>query len=164
MPISELISPYMLPFKSKEGWKALLCWCYRKLSSVWTSVYILGAMALFFVIGTIFPQGEDFGEYIKAGGRFIDLVGIFDLLDLFTSPLFLLLALLLLANLIVCCYERYGTLSRKVFPKEFVPTNTLSLTHELPEAHTEVRRILSERLGMRLLSKDEDWIVMEKGL
>ncbi|MBI5491832.1 MAG: cytochrome c biogenesis protein ResB [Deltaproteobacteria bacterium] len=165
MSISETIRPYILALKSKEGWKALSGWCYRKLSSIWTSVYVLGAMALLFVIGTIFPQGEDFGEYIKAGGRFIDLVGIFGLLDLFTSPLFLILALLLLANLIVCSYERYAALlSGRVFPKGFEPTHILSLTHDIPDAHIEVRRLLRERLGFRLLSKDGDWIVMEKGL
>ncbi len=165
MAIPEIIKSAILPLKTKEGWKGLLGWCYWRLSSIWTSIYILGLMAVFFVIGTIFPQGGDFGDYIRAGGRFIDLVGIFDLLDFFSSPLFLILALLLLLNLIICSYERYAALlARRAVPKEFELTHTFSLTHSVLEAHTEVRRILREDLGFRLISKDEEWIVMEKGL
>ena len=64
---------------------------YSMLASIRTSLYLLGITAFFYTLGTIFPQGGDLGEYVEAGGRFVFLVKIFSLLDLFSSPLFLFL-------------------------------------------------------------------------
>ncbi len=138
---------------------------YKKLSSLSASVYILGLMIFFYVIGTIFPQGENMDDYIKAGGKYIFLVNVFNLLDFFSSPLFLLLALILFLNLVICSYERYLALfSPRVFPKTFEPTHTFYLTQNIKDAASEVRQILREELGFRLIEKDNPWIVMEKGL
>ena len=47
---------------------------YRYLSSLKTSVYILVLMGIIFLIGTIFPQGENIEDYISAGGKYIAVV------------------------------------------------------------------------------------------
>lgn len=79
---------------------------YRIFSSIRTSVYILAVMCLFFLAGTIFPQGEKIEDYVKAGGKYIVLVRALDLLDIYSSPLFLAVVLLLLLNLSLCLYDR----------------------------------------------------------
>lgn len=154
--------PSKRPPQKREG---LLRRCYKKLSSVRTSIYLLGLMALFYVVGTIFPQGEELGEYIKAGGKLVPLVRLLGLLDLFSSPLFVVLALIFLLNLIICSYERYRSLkAKRVFPDTFEPTHSFALTHDLAEARIEVRRALREDLGFKLLSKEIPWTVMERGV
>lgn len=79
---------------------------YRLFSSLRTSVYILSFMCLIFLIGTIFPQGRNIEDYIKAGGRYITIVRAFDFLDIFVSPLFIFIVSILLINLMVCLYDR----------------------------------------------------------
>lgn len=149
------------PERRKEFFK----WAYKRLSSITTSVYLLGLMAIFYVIGTIFPQGENIDEYTKAGGKFLFFVKAFRLLDLFASPLFILLSFIFLLNLVICSYERYLALfAKRIFPKAFTPTHKIYLTQNVADAHTEVRRIFNKDLGFRVVSKDEDWIVMERGL
>lgn len=143
-----------------EVWKYI----YAKLSSIRTSIYIIGLMALFFMTGTIFPQGESFEEYEKAGGKFIFLVEAFDLLEFFSSPLFLMLALIFSLNLIVCVLERYKALfAKRAFPKSFKPTKNFLLTHDRAQSHEDVRKALKD-LNFKVADKDGEWVVMEKGL
>lgn len=145
--------------------KRLPQWGLKTLSSIKTSIYSLGALALLYMVGTIFPQGGDIGEYAKAGGKYVAFVSFFDLLDFFSSPVFLLAALLLLLNLVVCTYKRYAPLfAKRAFPRTFEPTHSFKLTHDYADALIEARRVLHEKLGFRLVSKDNEWIVMEKGL
>ncbi|MBI5888554.1 MAG: cytochrome c biogenesis protein ResB [Deltaproteobacteria bacterium] len=140
-------------------------WLYKKLSSLTTSIYVLGLMAVFFVIGTIFPQGESFSEYVKSGGGFTFFVENLGLLDLFVTPVFLILSAVLLINLAVCVYDRYAPLfAKRVFQRGFSPDKTIYLTHGIAGAHVEVRRVLKEDLGFKLIFKDSEWIIMEKGL
>jgi cytochrome c biogenesis protein ResB len=135
-----------------------------KLSSIRTSIYILALMALFFSIGTIFPQGENIEEYEKAGGKFLFFVSAFDLLEFFSSPLFILLAIVFALNLIICVFERYKALfTRRTFPKSFEPAKTLFLTHDRNQSHEDVRKALKD-LKFRVADEDGEWVVMEKGL
>lgn len=137
---------------------------YRQFTSIKTSVYILGALAFFYLLGTIFPQGGELQAYIDAGGKFVFLVRVFTLLDVFSSPLFLVAAFLLLINLCICVYERYKTLfTRRVGPPA-APNHTLCLTQDYTEAQPEVRRVFREELGFRLVYKDDRWVTMEKGI
>lgn len=141
-----------------------LAWSYKKLSSIETSVYLLCLLALSFMVGTIFPQGGDFDEYVKEGGRLVSLVEAFDLLDFFSSPLFLVIASLFILNIVICTYERYKALfATRRFPGTFTPTKSFLVTQDAIRAHDETRRILNG-LGFRLVDKDSSWIVMEKGL
>lgn len=145
--------------------KRFFKWLYKKLSSLTTSIYVLGLMAVFFVVGTIFPQGENYNEYVKSGGRFVFFVDAFGLLDLFASPVFLILSAILFLNLAICVYDRYALLfAARVFQKEFTPDRAIYLTHGIANAHVEVRRVLKEDLGFKLIFKDSEWIIMEKGL
>ncbi|MDP2689393.1 MAG: cytochrome c biogenesis protein ResB, partial [Deltaproteobacteria bacterium] len=128
---------------------------YGKLASIRTSVYILSVMAFFFMAGAIFPQGEKLEDYIKAGGRFVAFVKLFGLLDFFSSPLFLIAAFVLFLNLAVCTYERFFAIrSPRRYPKEFTPTHSITLTQDEADAVTETRRVLKDKLGFRLVSKD----------
>jgi cytochrome c biogenesis protein ResB len=79
---------------------------YRFLSSLKTSVYILVFLCVLFLIGTIFPQGQNIDDYIEAGGKYVTVVRALDFLDIFMSPLFLAATALLLLNLAVCLYDR----------------------------------------------------------
>jgi len=151
-------------FRKAKDLKVFL-WVYRRLSSITTSVYVLFATAFLYLIGTVFPQGGSYGEYAKAGGRFVWAVEVFELLDFFTSPLFLVCAFILFSNLVVCAYDRYSSIfSKDPYPAEFKPTHTFFLTHNIGDAHAGVRTILRDDLGFKLLNKDSSWIVMERGL
>jgi|Deesub1362A_J573_1020465.scaffolds.fasta_scaffold00013_157 hypothetical protein len=86
---------------------------YKTFSSLKTSVWILSIMCLFYVLGTIFPQGQKFDAYVEAGGKFVFLVKALSLLDIFTSPLFLFLTGLLTINLLVCIYDRFRTMKKR---------------------------------------------------
>ncbi len=166
--IPERIKSIYPPFRAglRENLRVTTGRIYRKLSSLVTSVYILSLMALFYLIGTIFPQGENIDDYVKAGGKYIFLVRSFNLLDFFSSPLFLLLAVILFLNLAMCSYERYLSLfTPAVFPPTFKPTYTFYLTQDMKEGDHEVRGILTDELRFRSVTekKGEPWVVMEKG-
>lgn len=151
--------------QSQNILKSILSYIYKKLSSIVTSIYILGAMALFYMIGTIFPQGENIDDYVKAGGKYIFLVRHLNLLDLFSSAIFLVLAASLLLNLIVCSYARYPALfTSSAFSNTFEPTSTFCLTQDMKDAVAEVKTILTHELGFRPVTEKKDaWTVMEKG-
>jgi hypothetical protein len=77
-------------------------------------------MCFIFLVGTIFPQGRDIEDYIKAGGRYVTIVRALDLLNIFTSPLFILTTGVLLINLAVCLFERLKIfLKLKRMPMDF---------------------------------------------
>ncbi|HEY4708425.1 MAG TPA: cytochrome c biogenesis protein ResB [Thermodesulfobacteriota bacterium] len=149
---------------SFAAWMRALAWSYRRLSSIETSVYLLCLLAVSFIVGTIFPQGGDFDEYVKEGGRFVLLVEVFDLLEFFSSPLFLSVALLFILNLVICTYERYKALfMKRKLPESFTPTKSFLVTQDAIRAHEETRRILMD-IGFRLVDKDNAWTAMERGL
>lgn len=162
--IKERSREYSRRLSESEAAKKLWPWTYGKLSSINTSIYVLAVMAFFFTVGTIFPQGGGFDEYVKAGGKYLFFVRVLDLLDFFSSPIFLIASLILALNLIICTYERYPSLfSKKAFPKSFEPVRTIELKTGVSRAHDEVRSAM-KKLGFRTSSKDNAWIVMEKGL
>ncbi len=77
-------------------------WILKAFTSIKTSILLLGILCIFFLLGTIFPQGGDLEEYIRAGGRYLGFVRTFNILNIFSSPLFLFLSLLFFLNLICC--------------------------------------------------------------
>ena len=160
----ESVKNYVCSAWKSEGRKGLFKWAYMKLSSIRTSIYVLCLMALSFMIGTVFPQGESFEEYEKAGGKFLFFVSAFDLLEFFSSPLFLLLAVVFSLNLVICVLERYKQLfAKRTFPKSFKPTRSFLLTHDRGHSHEDVRAAL-KGMKFRVADKDGEWVVMEKGL
>jgi cytochrome c biogenesis protein len=143
-----------------------LAWLYRQFASIKTSIYVLSATAVLYVIGTIFPQGGDIGEYEKAGGALVSVVRTFSFLDFFSSPLFLSAAFVLFLNLLICTIERYPAAfgRRRSYQRAYPASRTFYLTQGITDAHDSVRKVLREELGFRVVSKDGDWIVMERGL
>ncbi|MFQ5465638.1 MAG: cytochrome c biogenesis protein ResB [Thermodesulfobacteriota bacterium] len=138
---------------------------YRRLADMKTSVYVLIAALFFFLLGTLLPQGADIGDYIDSGGRFALAVRVLGLFGVFTSPAFLLVALVLFACLAICTYEKLrGIGSERPSPRDFHPTMALDLTQEAADAHIDVRRVLRAELGFHVVSKDDHVVVMEKGL
>ncbi len=148
---------------------------YNKLASLRTSVYLLGLISLFYLLGTIFPQGGDLERYREAGGGLVEVVGLFDLLNIFTSPLFLLAALLLLLNLVVCSYDKLIKIiaSRKALPlnhhRKANPEFTLDIDENILDAEGKLKYVLTKELRFKELYRVDalvsgHWHVLEKGL
>jgi hypothetical protein len=77
-------------------------------------------MCLIFLIGTIFPQGESIEDYINAGGKYVTIVRALNLLDIFVSPLFIIVTCILLINLAICLFDRFRVFVRiKRKPMDF---------------------------------------------
>ncbi|MBI4847812.1 MAG: cytochrome c biogenesis protein ResB [Nitrospirae bacterium] len=89
---------------------------YKLFTSIHTSIIILLSIVALSVVGAFFPQkanieGMNIKRYIDTGGKLAPLVETLGLLDVFNSPLFIALAVLLLIALAACSYDR---LSRKL--------------------------------------------------
>ncbi|MEE9614607.1 MAG: cytochrome c biogenesis protein ResB [Thermodesulfobacteriota bacterium] len=138
---------------------------YKRLASLRTSVYLIGLLCLFYVLGTVFPQGGNMDAYSDAGGGFSGGVRLLGLLNIFDGPVFLVAAFVLLLNLAVCSYERLMVLTRqgRSVPQSFEPQFTIDMPMAKGEAEAETTKALKEKLGFRPLSSEE-WCVMEKGL
>ena len=135
---------------------------YWRFASLKTSVIFLGILVFFYIIGTIFPQGGEIDDYIRAGGRFSSFVIFFNLLELFTTPIFLLSALLLFINLAICTFERFLLLlSQKTLKTEelqFIPSYILPLdiNPQLEDAFEGVREIFKKELRFREQTNGSD--------
>mgnify|MGYP001589836975 FL=1 len=146
---------------------------YRKFASLKTSIILLGLLVGFYIIGTIFPQGGHVDEYINASGRFISFVIFFDLLNIFTTPGFLIISLLLFVNLVICTFERFLVLwrQRTALAEEPLFTPSLMLPIDinplLEDPAESIREILRKELGFREQasgsSSSSGTLVMEKG-
>lgn len=160
---------------------------YKRFSSLKTSIPFLGLLSLIYLVGTIFPQGGRLEDYIREGGRFVFLVRSFNLLNIFTTPVFLTLALLLFINLTICGYERLLLLlahqeipeaphlttleGPAIHGKVKAPSSLMWFTHTIPlPVDIDKAGGLVEgafiRLGFKKVSSypNERWGVMEKGL
>ena len=146
---------------------------YRKFASLKTSIILLGLLVGFYIMGTIFPQGGQVDEYINAGGRFISFVIFFNLLNIFTTPGFLIISLLLFVNLATCTFERFLVLwrQRTALAEEPLFTPSLMLPIDinplLEDPAESIREILRKELGFREQasgsSSSSGTLVMEKG-
>ncbi len=138
---------------------------YNIFSSLKTSVWILAGMSVFYVLGTIFPQGSDIEDYVRAGGKYIFIVKTFSLLTIFTSPLFLVLSLILSINLLICIYDRFRTmkLKSKSLPVESIVNNpNLIELGGAENMESALGRL--EKMRFRLIEKGERYFVYGKGL
>src|SRR3989337_3120789 len=146
---------------------------YRKFASLKTSIILRGLLVGFYIMGTIFPQGGQVDEYINAGGRFISFVIFFNLLNIFTTPGFLIISLLLFVNLATCTFERFLVLwrQRTTLAEEPLFTPSLMLPIDinplLEDPAESIREILRKELGFREQasgsSSSSGTLVMEKG-
>ncbi|MBI3753862.1 MAG: cytochrome c biogenesis protein ResB [Deltaproteobacteria bacterium] len=125
---------------------------YKRFASLKTSCVFLGILVGFYILGTIFPQGASLDDYIKSGGRFTSFVIFFDLLNLFTTPGFLITAFLLFINLTICAIERFLMLrsQRKTvsdgsqFSESF--SFPLDINPQLESAEESVKEIFKKEL------------------
>lgn len=145
-----------------QGVRPAVSRAYGKLCSVTTAICVLGIFVIFYIVGSIFPQGENIEEYIKAGGKSVFLVKTLHLLDLFSSPLFLLAAFILFLNLLVSGYERLKNVSYRPYGA-FTPTHRIPLAMGLSEAHPMIKEAV-RKMRFRVKSKNGEWTVVEKGL
>jgi cytochrome c biogenesis protein ResB len=140
---------------------------YKLFSSLKTSVYILAFMSLIFLIGTIFPQGENIDDYIEAGGKYIAVVRALDFLDIFMSPLFLAVTFVLVVNLSICLYDRFRIfirVKRKVIDFERLRNNPGVLSFDKADFEKSLKKI-----GFTFKTQTRDTVnpgvkVYEKGL
>jgi cytochrome c biogenesis protein len=79
---------------------------YRTFTSTKTSVVILAAMSLFLLVGIVLPQDGDYDRYAQAEGKFLGAVKALRLLEVFSSPLFLIASFFFLANILICASDR----------------------------------------------------------
>ena len=111
-------------------------------------------MCLVFLIGTVFPQGEDIDKYIKAGGKYVVIVRAFDFLDIFISPLFVFITIILLINLAVCLYDRlkvFLKIKRKPIGFERLKTHPNVITSEKADIEERLKEI-----GFKLKAEAQD--------
>lgn len=148
-------------------------WLYRKFISLKTSIVILSLLLCFYVLGSIFPQESRLDDYIKEGGRFISFVIFFDLLNIFATPGFLITALLLFINLIICTFERFIILFNQknaitVRDLQFIPAVTIPLVKDskIEDCTGYIKEIFIDRLNFKEKASDiETGIkILEKGL
>ena len=133
---------------------------YKKFSSIKTSILFLGILAAFYLTGTIFPQGGSIEDYINEGGRFVLLVKIFGLMNLFSTPLFLIVSLLLFVNLTICTWERFLILCKETpLDTGFISTHIIQLNGK-----DEIDEIFIKKLGFKKLYSDAGKTIMTKGL
>ncbi len=111
-------------------------------------------MCLVFLIGTVFPQGEDIDKYIKSGGKYVVIVRAFDFLDIFISPLFVFITIILLINLAVCLYDRlkvFLKIKRKPIGFERLKTHPNVITSEKADIEERLKEI-----GFKLKAEAQD--------
>jgi len=129
------------------------------------AIRLLCLMCLFYLLGTIIPQGVTPTAYEEAGGGLAPVVTALDLLELFTTPVFLALALVLLASLTVCVIKKYPSLFTKDrCPNEFDPDQTIALTQDYGVAADTVRQVFAHKLGFKAISSKTSYEAVEKGL
>lgn len=136
---------------------------YRWFSSIKTSVYLFALLVVFYFIGTIFPQGADIERYAEAGGRFVEAVRLFGLLDIFHTPLFYLVAVLLLVNLSVCTWDRFQRVRKRAWRESPDVERRLSLALSYRETEELLEEFIKKQ-RFRLISRDEDTLTAEKGI
>ena len=136
---------------------------YRWFSSIKTSVYLFSVLTLFYILGTIFPQGVDMESYRNAGGRFAGVVEVFGLLDIFHTPVFYLVAILLLLNLTVCTWDRFKRVRKRAWRESPDVERTLLITLSCQETEELLEGFL-KKTRMRLILREGLTLCAEKGI
>lgn len=149
---------------------------YKTFVSTQMSLVFLGILVVFFFIGTVFPQSSEPGavaRYGQAGGKFVQLVQWFGLLDLFHSWLFLAITFLFVIHLFLCVANRFSTLRRRPKLRRFAREDLVQREHSFSVISEtgkdkDIERTL-RRLGFkRLRHYSEDAhaqrVVCERGL
>lgn len=85
-----------------------LRWILTEFTKLRLAVWLLIAMGVTMVVGSVFPQGYDAATYIESWGEAKhEVLAKWGLLNLFHTKYFLILAAILFANLIACSVVRW---------------------------------------------------------
>ena len=143
---------------------------YKRFVSLKTSCILFLILVGFYIMGTIFPQGAQLDDYIRSGGKFTSLVIFLDLLNIFNTPGFLIIALLLFINLTICTFERFLTLrsQKKAIAEDglLTPAYTfpLDINQQLESAEESVWETFKKELRFKEKASPTHGIyIMEKG-
>lgn len=150
---------------------------YRACVSTRTSLVFFAAFGMLFFLGTVFPQSSDpdrLEQYREAGGKFIALVGAFDLLNIFHGPYFVGVTLLFVLHLLLCAIHRFAGLLKRPVIRMFSRDELLRRDHSFsldfsgPGDDLDIEKVL-RRIGFRrrkYYSEDArvTRIVCERGL
>src|SRR5512136_431625 len=83
-------------------------WITRELAKIRLAVWVLIAMFVTMIVGSIFPQGYDPETYVESWGEAKHAaLAKWGLLNLFHTKYFLILGFLLLLNLVFCSIVRW---------------------------------------------------------
>ena len=143
---------------------------YGKFISLKTTLIFLGILIFFYLLGTIFPQGK---EYASDGGILLAIIKYLDLLNLFSSPLFLLLSLLFFLHLGLCTWERLQhlwskrpTASLELEKGQLVCQSKTIMLSSGPATSMDAMNNIFKQLGFRSVkeSQEGETAVIEKGL
>ena len=92
---------------------------WKLFASIQLTIVLLLSLAATSIIGTLIPQNEQPGEYVKAFGDFyFRFFQALDLFDMYHSWWFLLLLLLLVLNIIICSIDRIMTNRKILFVRQ----------------------------------------------
>jgi cytochrome c biogenesis protein len=158
------------------GW---LRWTWRQLTSMRTALTLLLLLALAAIPGSIFPQRTqkpiEVNQYLLANpywGKVLDGIGIF---DVFSSPWFAAIYVLLFVSLTGCVLPRawsHVKILRQPPPNaprrlSRLPESRSGLTDEDPQAVLDAARSMLKRSRWRVREQAYDgttgWVAAEKG-
>ena len=106
-------------------------WLYDSLSSIKLSIWVLIALAVTSIFGTVIQQGKGNAEYVREYGETVaKLIGWFVLDDMYHSWWFILLLGLLLVNITVCSIKRLPLAVRLMNDREPVFEGRGTAMHE----------------------------------
>ncbi len=103
----------------KEGSSPLYNSIWQFFSSVKLTVFVLLALAVTSIIGTLIPQNASPAEYVRAFGEFYyRIFFVLDIFDMYHAWWFQLLIILLVFNIVVCSIDRLTATWKIIFVKE----------------------------------------------
>lgn len=115
MSSSSSNAPVTQPRLGLVGW---LRWAWRQLTSMRTALFLLFLLAVAALPGSYFPQRgidptrvRDYLDSHKTTGPWLDRIGMF---DVYSSPWFSAVYLLLMVSLVGCILPRLRTLAREL--------------------------------------------------
>jgi len=144
--------------KPSEGNRGVGGWLFDLLSSIKLSIWVLIALAVTSIFGTVIQQGKGNAEYVGEYGETVaGLIRWFKLDDMYHSWWFVLLLALLLLNITVCSIKRLPQAVRLMLDREPVFEGRGTALHEkwqlrrkgadLTETVAAVETFLKEHVG-----------------
>ncbi|MBD3366931.1 MAG: hypothetical protein GF405_02005 [Candidatus Eisenbacteria bacterium] len=136
---------------------------FLEFARIRLAVWILIAMFIVMIVGSIFPQGYDAEMYVSSWGEeTYESYARWGLLNLFHSPLFYVLGALLLVNLVACSVVRWagrrGTGPGVTVPPEHARTFTIH------GGDSEKRALRALKLrGYRVMAAGNGLVTARKG-